>query len=200
MLYEAAIRTPAIDAYSKHQFIERQFKERGVATRKYTWTFTEGRTAIVRYFEPIGTGFTWLPLHPPPENIKIRFRLCAHIRQPTTSPRNSGRGFRSISNTDYFDNIKWLESKADQIGVRFLSDSIDVNPLLVPIFGEKTGDDGSPHVFNFRLKASQFDGVATIVNPDLFAQALATSVGNAKAFGLGFIMFSVFGRGFQNGQ
>jgi hypothetical protein len=197
MLYEALIRTPAVDAYGKHQFIERQFKERGVATRKYTWTFTTGRMAIVRYFEPIGDGFTWTPLDSPPENSKIRFRLCAHVRQPTTCVRASGNGFRSISNIDYYDNIQWLENKADLIGVRFLSESIDVNPLTIPIVGKKAD---SERVFNFRLRASQFEGVATIVNAERFAQALATSVGNAKAFGLGFIMFSMFGRGFQNGQ
>jgi hypothetical protein len=196
MLYEAVIRTPCVDVYGKHKFIERQFKERGVATRRYTWTPSEGRMAIVRYFEPLGDGFTWLPLESPPANKKIRFHLCAHVRRFTDLQRSCGNGFRRISNSDYCDNLQWIEDKSALIGLRLVTESIDVNPVTIPIFGKKT-QDGTAFIKPFRLVASQFDGVAIVDDPNRFSKALALSVGNAKAFGLGFIMFSVFGRGTQ---
>lgn len=197
MLYEAAIRTPCLDVYGKHKFIERQFKDRGHEIRRYTWTSLPDRRAVVRYNEPFGNGFTWIPLISPPVGSKIRFQLCAHVRKCTDRRRNSGRGVRRVSNLDYADNLDWIENQSKRIGWRLLTDSVDFNPIVIPLFGEKTDTDGEKKPFAIHLRASQFDGIATIEQPDHFTQALTTGVGNAKAFGLGFIMFTVFGKGFQ---
>jgi len=188
-LYEAVIRTPVVDAYGKHKFLERQFKERDDHIRKYTWTSGEGRMAIVRYFEPLGNGFTWTTLESPPKDTKIRFNLCAHVRQGTHVPGSSNECNREL---DYADCIRWIEGKSPEIGWRLLAESVDVNPVTIPISGKvPTGEQG---IRPFRLFASQFDGIATIEDPVLFMQALTKGVGNAKAFGLGFIMFTIFGR------
>jgi hypothetical protein len=183
IMYESVIMTPTTDIYDKHQFLDRQFKIHGIEVKRdYTWAVLPGvRKVVLRYHQPLDWA-PWTILEVPPEGARVRFRLCSNIRRLAGNAEISKR----LTDQDYCRNLDWLEYTSKKtIGWDLLDDSIDVQHLAFPLRRLCDPDH------SFTLRASQFEGIATIRDQKQFARALTFGVGNGKAFGLGFVFFSM---------
>ena len=77
--------------------------------------------------------------------------------------------------------MKWLGRKGEQHG-------FSVKRFEVKIGNDREYSIGSPRKETFTLRTLDFDGVLTVVDPGLFADALYKGIGSAKAFGCGMMM------------
>jgi hypothetical protein len=193
MIYEAEVACPWVDNYDQHRFVEQIFKgsngQCGAAPRTYTWAYIPGQhSVIVRHAIPIQPRtYNWLPLHPPPAGTTVQFRFLANVRDW------NGRALRTTS-LDEQRNREWLDYAStkmigwelDRYSVDLDFVSIEVRPLAK---GSGRRVQNRRHRDEFILNTTLFSGRATIVDPEKFTHVLLHGLGNAKAFGVGFIFY-----------
>jgi len=119
---------------------------------------------------------------------RMRFRLQANPTRKvhalpegsarTTPLTKNGRRVPVPATDDAL--IGWLEQRADLAGFR-----LEGKPEIQPgyVYVNKTGKAGQGH----RLRSVLYEGILEVTNADNFAQALASGIGPAKAFGFGLL-------------
>lgn len=195
MIYEAEVVCPWVDNYHQHRFVEQMFKgslgKTGEVPRTYTWAYIPGQqSVIVRHDQPIRPeSYNWLPLHPPAARTTVQFRFLANVRD-----YKDGRCMRTTS-LDEQRNLEWLHYASEKtIGWQLDPRSLDVDFVSIQvsqIFEDRERvTKTSKRRDRFILNTSLFSGRAMIVDPDKFANVLLRGIGNAKAFGVGFIFYT----------
>lgn len=113
-----------------------------------------------------------------PAGVYYYFRLLAN---PTMRKKQSDGGSKRIGLYNTEDQNKWLLRKAQQGGFRVESTKTKDIGMVESI---KKKNNRS-----FRIKhyAVQFDGILSVINPDLVHIALEKGIGSAKAFGFGLL-------------
>lgn len=131
------------------------------------WGFSEDGIATVRSAVQIDD--TWQLVELPPAETVIRFTLIAHVRH----------GKKRVSNLDYVANLNWLDRQSENMGL--YCHGMDFDPMQTVILKDRP----------FPLCVSHFRGIAAIKNVTAFEAALISNVGNAKAYGFGFLIYNL---------
>ena len=175
MLCETTLETQPSGIYAQHKYVESVMKPHMTdGVRNYTWaSLSETKVAIRCDTKPDAL---WRPVRLPKNGTAVRFTLDAHVR---CWGRRDDRRVR-VSNTRYMANLDWIDRKAPLIGLKLRGQ--DYDPIKVAI---TKGDRP------FMMDASRFRGIAIITNAKLFADSLLKGIDNAKAFGFGFLNFTV---------
>lgn len=158
------------ERYERHRFVERLMKNDMHVQRQYTWGPVGTYSVKIRCMTEQSEN--WRPVIIPEPDSMIRFEMDAHIRRTSHKHRRS--------RVDYIASLEWLERIAEQIGLRLRSH--DAEPIKIPI-----NDPVSPFVKD----ASRFRGNAIIVDQEKLLSALAFGIGDAKAYGFGFLNFHI---------
>jgi len=87
--------------------------------------------------------------------------------------------------TDPNETRQWLEQRADYFGLRI--EDVEVEMFIRRIDKPSLSRFGIRPTF--RLIVSNFFGVATVCDPVRFERGLTVGIGDAKAFGLGLMLF-----------
>jgi CRISPR system Cascade subunit CasE len=110
---------------------------------------------------------------------KLQFRLRATPTKKTFfGPESRHPGHRRVALTKEQEQRDWFLRKASEAGFEVLS-------LRLTTIGWQGGQksDGA----NLRHHGVDFEGVLTVTDPVLFAEALAAGIGAAKGFGFGLL-------------
>ncbi len=122
---------------------------------------------------------------------RMRFRLQANPTKKvhalpegscrTTPLTKNGRRVPVPATDDAL--IGWLERHAGLAGFR-----VEGKPEMQPgyVYVNKAGKAGQGH----RLRSVDYDGILEVTDADIFAEALASGIGSAKAFGFGLLSVS----------
>lgn len=110
------------------------------------------------------------------ENEVLLFRLLARpTKRVATGPDKGKR--RSLRTED--EQLGWLRRKGEENGFR-----VDqVQPTDVAWLDSKPSSGGG----NRKLRAVRFDGILTVLDPQLMAGAIAYGVGAQKGYGFGLL-------------
>ncbi len=166
MLYEAVLEAPTSDLFEQHQWIDSLLKTDNSSEKDYIWKYSDSRNVSVRRrTKLIGHG-QWQEVIIPGEGSKICFSFDAHLR----------RGHYRKGAVGLPDALKWFERKVEAIGLTSADYNAEESKLVTSRGLFKT--------------IWHFNGIANIVAPDLFEHAVAHGISNAKAYGLGFLLFS----------
>ena len=200
MLFEARIDFPNPSAYWQHQYLEGLFahledeqhrtflQTLGESPpRHFLWCESDGQL-IVRRTIPTND-LAWHPVEIPPAESVINFQLQARCRRPDGDLRDSihpffSRGARPPI-TDPNETRQWLENRAEYFGLRI--EDVEVEMFMRRIEKPSLSRFGMKPAF--RLIVSSFFGVATVCDPARFEHGLTVGIGDAKAFGLGLMLF-----------
>jgi CRISPR associated protein len=200
MLFEAQIGAPHPSAYRQHEFLEAMFahledeKEReflklqGQSPRRnFLWCEQDGQL-IIRRQRPTND-LAWQPVLIPPADSMINFQLSARCRRPDGDLRDDlhpffSRGARPPI-TDPNEVRDWLERRAPVIGLQI--EDVEVEMFVRPIEKPSLSRFGAKPMF--RMLVASFYGVATVSDPQRFERGLTLGIGDAKAFGLGLMLF-----------
>ena len=115
---------------------------------------------------------------------QYRFRLAAN---PVVTARCEDGKRRRLPLVREHEQISWLTNRSEQIGASFLTTDSDGTAIpAVTVTEDKT--------LRFRrekqtvtLARVQLDGVLTVTDPKLLADALVRGVGKGKGYGLGML-------------
>jgi CRISPR system Cascade subunit CasE len=109
-------------------------------------------------------------------NEKIyRFRLTAN---PVHSvPTEHGKRGKVLAHVTIDQQMDWLRSKADKIGVVFNEYTITASEFIK---FQKNGNDVT-------LKLATYNGYLTVKDSSLLTKAMITGIGRAKAYGAGLL-------------
>lgn len=174
MLYELTMPLPSEDRYLAHQIVDAQ---NAVAETPCRWGFSMPKAITLRCRSRLTA--SWQPMTLPAVDQRIRFLMDARVR------RYQGRyqvgkivKKHRISDTDYVANLNWIDSHAAMMGLRL----------------ETTDHDRIVAVINkparpFVMPASRFQGIALVTDPERLEAILATNIGDAKAYGFGFMVY-----------
>lgn len=175
MIFETRIKCPSRDVYEQHKYLDMILRPPVAnTTRDYTWKYNATDFAPVRRHERYGS-HDWQPLKMPRRGERIRFHLRTHYR--ACQILRNGR-VRRVSNVDYFENLEWIVYHGRTKGIDVQDADVDFVTMMI-------SKPGRP----FRLQVSDFRGIATVVDGERFEQALLFGMGNAKAYGMGFMSF-----------
>ena len=171
------------------------------AIRDYIWCESDG-ILYIRRAMPTDI-LTWYPVDVPPNDTLINFQVTVRCRQnvgdlrPTLTKKAHAR-FRRGSRAPMSDpiaNLTWWYATSAKIGLDIEDAGVELESRLISKESQSRNYYGTRPAFH--LLASNFYGVAKICDRSLFERALTFGVGDAKAFGLGFIFF--WQRGQDNG-
>jgi hypothetical protein len=181
-LRELTMTPPTLERYERHQYVEHLMKKPGVEMKRtYTWAPAEDYIRIkVRAVTDKIT--PWVPVEIPKKGAVIKFQLDAHLREWVLDANGHRVDEYRKSNTNYIDNLDWIENRAKESGL--VLKGKDYEPIPVPV-----AYPGDPFV----KMGSRFRGVAIMADTDKFLAALTFGIGDAKAFGFGFMNFRVVG-------
>ena len=199
VLFEAQLRSPNPSPYEQHRFLVELFARLTNTpmipgeqiTRDYVWCESDG-ILHVRRTKPTND-LAWQPVVVPPTDTLINFQALVRCRSNSGDlrPRKNlppdpmfHRGSR-WTKTDPNDNLTWWYATAEKIGLAVEDAGVELD--LKTIGKENLSRNGLRPAFS--LLTSTFYGVAKVCDPVRFERALAIGVGDAKAFGLGFIFF-----------
>lgn len=114
-----------------------------------------------------------------PTGTQLRFRLRANptVKVRRGDDKNSNR----VPLVHEEKQDEWLAKKAALHGFRLLQSRISGDDRL----SDWIRREGKSH--RLQLYTVQFDGLLEIIDSDVFAQALATGIGPARAFGCGLL-------------
>jgi hypothetical protein len=211
MLFEAQLDSPHESAYQQHQFLVNLFvnmedlerrRERFLKgespTRDYLWCESDG-VLLIRRAQPTNA-LAWQPVEIPPVNSLISFQLQARCRKNTGDlyPRYTWqrghalftRGSRNTT-TDPTESLVWLGKAAQKIGLDIEDAEVEVGTKIINKYNiTRSRRRARMRIRSaFTLETSNFYGVAKVRDPQQFEQGLIHGVGDAKAFGLGYIIF-----------
>lgn len=187
MIFEAIVRCPSADRYEQHLYlVERMGPFTEPYARHWLWRGLGTDAVMVRSAKPIGD-FDWHPVAVP-ESGRARILLEAHVRR-NRNDRQTGKRTRP-SRHDYVGRLHWFRDKGEQFG--FEVQGLEVQDATAWI-GKK------PPNRPFDLHVSVYVGVITITNPVSLEYAMLRGIGNAKAYGFGFMIVSPIGGG-QRGK
>lgn len=111
-----------------------------------------------------------------------RFRLKAN---PTKAlPRGHGQRGRRVGIIRPADQIAWLTSRAEQIGVSFPQNRFNLPEVIVR---DTAMVEFRRHEATVSLMTAVLDGFLTVVDPDLLRTALIGGIGRAKGYGYGLL-------------
>lgn len=207
MLFEARIDSPHPSAYRQHEFLEglfahleteqqRQF-QRSVGEsppRHFLWCESDGQLIIRRALPT--NDLAWTPLEIPPADSLINFQLQARCRRPDGDLRAEIHPFYSRGArppiTDPNETREWLEHRAGQFGLQI--EDVEVEMFIRQIDKPSLSRFGAKPWF--RMMIASFFGVATVCDPAKFEHGLTVGIGDAKAFGLGLMLFWQRGHGY----
>jgi hypothetical protein len=181
MLCEALLKTPVTGAYERHVYLEAKLKPAATDTqRTYLWVSVDDEHVRVRR-ECQHRDAEWKPVAIPTPGTIIRFNLDTQVR---VSVRRSAWPWplpsQRVGSANYMQNLRWIDHAAEKCGIKIRG--VDYDPIKIPIT--------KPN-HSFIMKASRFRGIGTVTDPGLLIQALGFGIGNAKAFGQGFLNFNV---------
>lgn len=178
-LCEARIPCPIVDRYERHKMVEdiMRIDADDHSVRKYTWTPDEDS---IRVRNVMDENELWREVEIPKPGTLLRITLDTHLRGDFRDSNEPGKRRRLPSNTDYIANLNWIEWLATaKLGIKLRS--IDFEPIKVPI--------NRPPRF-FIKHASRFRGIGYMGDDtERFVQTISFGIGNAKAYGLGFLMY-----------
>jgi hypothetical protein len=160
--------------------------------RDYVWGEADGILYIRRTVPT--NDLAWHPVLVPPNDSMINFQVLARCRQSegdlrATHSRKAHPVFRRGSRppvTDPIANMTWWYATAPKIGLEVEDAGVELEIKVITKQGISR-NFGPRRAFG--LLTANFYGVAKICDRTLFERALAFGVGDAKAFGLGFIFF-----------
>lgn len=198
MLFEAQLRSPHPSPYEQHKFLVELFAgltntpPGEIAVRDYIWCESDGILYIRRAVPT--NDLAWHPVVIPPDDSLINFQVAARCRQNSGDLRPTmrrarhpvfSRGSRPPI-TDPIASLTWWDATARKIGLEVEDAGVELEEKLIAKENPSLRYGLRPA---FSLLTANFYGVAKIGDRALFEQALAHGVGDAKAFGLGFIFF-----------
>jgi hypothetical protein len=161
-MYETLFEAP--DRYTAHQMVEAIKKTHMI---NISWGFHHG-TVMVRSEKKLSTDST--PLKLPRQGSQIKFAVPVHVRR---TDRMTGKRVTTDNETA---NLAFLERQPTGLDIT----TVICDRALATI-------NKYPRPFTINVGAIR--GIATITDLIAFKRALMANVGNAKAFGLGFIDF-----------
>jgi hypothetical protein len=163
--------------YPQHAWLDAIFKPPlEDVTRDFTWRAEDGYLYVR---SPNRRPGYWQEVEIPPVGTQIQFKLDAHVRRnnlPGTSTSRLVARNRAV--VDPKANIAWLHRQANKMGLHIERSTFASQPELI----EKLERP-------FLMYASVFEGIATVTDEESFTAKLTTGVGNAKAYGFGFLAF-----------
>jgi CRISPR system Cascade subunit CasE len=187
--HETAYKAGLCDAYSWHQKIWQAFPGRDGEDRFFLTRLDEIdgglRLLVLSPGEP--TRPDWCPepsWHAKPiadsffTHRNYRFSLVANPTRKVKSEKNPKNG-RRVPLVSREDLLNWLVRKGEQHGFTFDPAPTKTTPRPRQPFLKK-GAVGT-HT------ATEFSGVLTVANPELFQRAALHGIGSAKAFGFGLL-------------
>lgn len=199
MLFEARLHSPHPAPYEQHRYLVGLLAELThtppdvTAVRDYIWREADG-IIYLRRTAPTNT-LAWQPLKIPAADSLINFEVLARCRSNSGDLRPnhwkkphpvSRRGARPPM-TDPNDNLSWWYATAEKIGLEVEDAGVELDEKVIG--KENRSRDGTATRPAFSLLVANFYGVAKVCDPVRFEHALATGVGDGKAFGLGFIFY-----------
>lgn len=193
MLYQATVPVrQEFDRYEGHQIAEMRGQQGGVLYLR--WGFDQFGLVEMRSRKRIDGA--WEPVETPATGSVIRYKMDAHVR----CFRLGLDGLRRrVSDDDYISNLNWWGYNAHHRGgLRLLRTDFDPITTVVKRFPKPAGPENTYEARDSRpfiLQASRFRGTAEIVDDRMFEEALVKGIGNAKAWGFGFIIYTVIQEG-----
>lgn len=211
MLFEAQLDSPHQSAYRQHQFLvnlfidledseERRarFLEGETPVRDYLWCESDG-VLLIRRNRPTND-LPWQPVEIPPTDSLISFQLQARCRKSAGDlhPRYHwqkghalfSRGARATA-TDPNESLAWLSKTAKNIGLDIVDAEVEPGTKVIRKYNiTRSRRQAKMRIRRaFTLDVSNFYGVAQVRDPQQFEHGLTFGIGDAKAFGLGYIIF-----------
>lgn len=173
MLYEVKLRSPVRGRYPQHAWLDALLKTPlEDSVRDFTWRAEDGYL-YVRSINP--RPGHWRPVIIPVPGTPIRFALDAHVRCNNPDARSRNRNYAKL---DTKANIIWLYRQTKAMG-------LDIEQSTFISRSELIDKPDKP----FLMHIASFNGTATVIDQQAFEAKLITGIGNAKAFGLGFLHF-----------
>lgn len=177
MLFQVKVRSPVRGRYPQHVWLDAMFKTALEDQRRdFIWRAEDGYL-YVRSTNP-RPGY-WQPVEIPSVGTPIRFQLEAHVR---CRPRGAIQTSKAVPHNRAVlhpqANLAWLRRQATTMGLSIERSTFVRQAELIDKL-EKP----------FLMYASIFEGTATVINQIDFGAKLTTGIGNAKAFGFGFLAF-----------
>lgn len=209
------LRRDLADPYDMHRTLMRVVQDPSAASRPFLWRReatepTQPQVLLVQSDEPLN----WLALPPgfassiehrswDPDAVltagrALRFRLVANptiFRVPVPkhgepSPQEPARGRRKrMGLRSEGEQLSWLDRQCMRLGLAEVEAAV-VDLGLIRSFRKP----GHP----ITVCAAQFDGVATVSDPQLLSAGLRSGVGHARMLGLG--LFTVAPRLAEQGS
>lgn len=125
---------------------------------------------------------------------RLRFRLVANPTRKVgtkSGPDGSRRNGRRVPLNEEAELLEWLIRKARDAGIDVGSGPSEATTsVVIRRLGDRKGKHGAGgHAPGDRLtmRAVEFEGVLTVIEPDLFRAAMVAGVGTGKAFGHGLL-------------
>ena len=119
-----------------------------------------------------------------------RFRLCANpVRSSFAEKENYSARGKVFAHVTPEQQKKWLLSRAEKNGFALSETSFEVVQSEWKRF--KKGNHSNSKI---SLHTVTYEGLLTIVDTDLFTNALVRGIGRAKAYGCGFLTVAHAGR------
>ena len=191
MLYQATVPVRReFDRYEGHMIAEMRGQKGNVSFLR--WGFNLFGLVEMRSRVAIDGAWEELPL--PKVGSIIRYKMDAHVRRSSVGVDGVKR---RVSDDDYISNLNWWGWRAHhRAGLELLRTDFDPITAVIkrmPKPDETTGEmvEAEP----FIMQASRFRGTARIFDMEMFEEILVRGVGNAKAWGFGFIIYTVIEEG-----
>lgn len=174
-LCETQMVSNVIGRYETHKFVEHAMRvgENDHTRRYYTWGPAPDSVSIRNVTKETKL---WRPVVPPKVGKPFRFVVDVQFRGSYIGWEENRR--RIQNRTNYAINLRWFGRFCEKLGVK-LSD-VDFEIIRVPL-----NRPDRP----FIKIASRFQADAVMLDQEKFLNILAQGVGNAKAYGFGFLTF-----------
>lgn len=170
------------DAYAWHQKLWNAFPDRPEADREFLFRITgagmDFQVLMLSACEPTPPVWGHWQTKPVPDGFLAHRGYRFQVKANPTMRRNSDRRRLGIFHEDKL--AEWFARKADRHGFAVAPGSLVIGAPLEEFFVKK-GKRGK-HI------AVEFSGVLTVVDAERFAEAFASGIGSAKAFGFGMLM------------
>lgn len=187
MIFETILECPTADRYEQHLFLDDLMGEpMEDGMRHWLWRSLGGNMIALRSSAPVGK-FNWQPVPIPESGTKARILLEAHVRQN----RHTfwGKKIRpSRDDDDDLGKLHWFRNRGAECG-------FDVQALNMQSDVVWISKRSKP----FGMRIVVYMGVVTITDPASVEHFLLRGLGNAKAYGCGFMILSPIG-GSENGK
>lgn len=178
-MYETMLSAVIPGQYGAHTTLEALLKPPGtVLPRNYVWMLDAYGTITLRCAEPLHPDIlSWEPVELPPQGGAVLFYLCSPLRTNQRVRERRADGVRRKRPlTDPQACERWLDIAAPRAGLHLIAPSIEISHAWI----------GKPNR-SFILPVTVFHGMAVVDDVDRLRAAMLLGIGNAKAFGFGFL-------------